>query len=135
MSSSTQVLDQFKLDGKTALVTGGNGGIGAAMATALAEAGSDIIILQIPGDISNFHLSIAALGRKVFVYECDLSQTQNIKNCLAKIYSDGLVIDILINCAGVSGHRAVEDVTDEFRDKVSYRKIQSCFLYSQSSLN
>lgn len=118
MANSTHVLEQFKLTGKTALVTGGNGGIGAAMATALAEAGADIIILQIPNDTSEFHKSISLLGRKVNVYDCDLAQTSNIRTCVAQILSDGHVIDILINCAGVSGHRAVEDVDDEFREKV-----------------
>ncbi|KAN0107796.1 gluconate 5-dehydrogenase [Hyaloscypha variabilis] len=118
MANSTTVFDLFKLDGKTALVTGANGGIGAAMATALAEAGADIIIVQIPGDTSDFHTTISALGRKVSVYDCDLAGTRNIRDCVAKILSDGHVIDILINCAGVSGHRAIEDVDDEFREKV-----------------
>jgi 2-deoxy-D-gluconate 3-dehydrogenase len=119
MPNSTTALDLFKLDGKTALVTGANGGIGAAMATALAEAGADIIIIQIPGDTSDFHTTISAMGRKVRVYDCDLAETRNIRDCVAKILSVGHVIDILINCAGVSGHRAIENVDDEFRQKVS----------------
>jgi 2-deoxy-D-gluconate 3-dehydrogenase len=67
MTNSTTVFDLFKLDGKTALITGANGGIGAAMATALAEAGADIIIVQIPGDMSDFHTTISVLGRKVWL--------------------------------------------------------------------
>src|SRR5258706_7992770 len=109
MSNSIPFVEQLKLTSKTALVTGGNGGIGAAMATALAEAGADIIILQIPNDLSEFYKSISSLGRKVSVYDCDLAKISNIRACIAQILSDGHVIDILINCAGVSGHRAVED--------------------------
>jgi NAD(P)-dependent dehydrogenase (short-subunit alcohol dehydrogenase family) len=118
MSNSIPVLDQFKLTGKTALITGGNGGIGAAMATALAEAGADIIIIQIPNDTSDFHKSITSLSRKVGVYDCDLAETNNIRACVAQILNDGHVIDILVNCAGVSGHRPIENVDDEFREKV-----------------
>jgi 2-deoxy-D-gluconate 3-dehydrogenase len=135
MSNSTLVLDQFKLDDKTALVTGGNGGIGAAMVTALAEAGADIIILQIPNDPSDFHKAISPLGRRVSVYDCDLSETRNIRECVSKILSDGHVIDILVDCAGVSGHRAIENVTDEFREKVRLecRLIRQDFPHSLSS--
>ena len=46
------ILDKFKLDGKTALVTGGNKGIGKGYATALAEAGADIISVSYENDFS-----------------------------------------------------------------------------------
>lgn len=120
MSFTSSVLDLFRFDGTTALVTGGNGGIGAAMVTSLAEAGADIIIIQISGDTSNFHETISAIGRKAAVYDCDLADVKCIRECIAKILSDGNVIDILINCAGVSGHRPILDIDDTFREKVSW---------------
>ena len=67
------VLDKFKLDGKTALVTGCKRGIGFAMAQALAEAGADIIgvsaSLELEG--SAIEQAVTSLGRKFKAYQCD----------------------------------------------------------------
>lgn len=49
------VLDLFKLDGQTALITGGTRGIGAAMTIALAEAGADILLVQVRQPLSRVH--------------------------------------------------------------------------------
>ena len=67
------VLDQFRLDGKTALVTGCKRGIGKAMAVALAEAGADVIgvsaSLELSG--SDVEKEVSALGRGFKAYQCD----------------------------------------------------------------
>lgn len=117
---SQTVLDLFRISGKTALITGANGGIGGAMAEALAEAGANIIIIQIPGDsTTSTKEALAKLSATVHTYDCDLADEAAIKKTVADIIDrDGHAIDILINCAGVSGHRAILDVDDAFRHKV-----------------
>lgn len=121
VATSLHTLSLFDLTGKTALVTGGNGGIGSGMAQGLAEAGADIIIFQIPGDSSSFPTKLAAeTGRKVSVYDCDLGDTQAIRATVQKVLDDGHVIDILCNVAGVSsGSIPILEETDEHKDKVS----------------
>ena len=57
------ILDQFKLDGKVAIVTGGSRGLGQGMAIGLAEAGADIALVDIL-DMSESKAKIEALGRK-----------------------------------------------------------------------
>ena len=65
------VLEQFCLDGKTALVTGARRGIGMAMAIALAEAGADIIAVSanMEASGSNIELAVTSLGRRFAGYQ------------------------------------------------------------------
>jgi NADPH:quinone reductase-like Zn-dependent oxidoreductase len=95
----------FDLTGKTALVTGGNGGIGSGIARGLAEAGADIIIIQIPGEKSPFPEQLAAdTGRRVNTYDCDLASSKAIRSTVDRILVQGArTVDILANVAGISG--------------------------------
>ncbi|KAH7322376.1 hypothetical protein B0I35DRAFT_350346 [Stachybotrys elegans] len=127
------VLDLFRIDGKTALVTGANGGIGGAIAEALAEAGANIIILQVPGDTSTATKdTLARLPVEVNVYDCDLAKVDEIKQCVTDITSrDGHQIDILVNCAGISGHKAIVDMDDDFRDRVFNINMRANYILTQ----
>jgi hypothetical protein len=118
--STKQSLSLFNLTGKTALITGGNGGIGGGMARGLAEAGADIIIFQIPGEVSKFPAKLSLeTGRKVSVYDCDMAENPSIRAAVAKVIADGLEIDILCNCAGMSSGSVPALIeTDEHKDKV-----------------
>jgi NAD(P)-dependent dehydrogenase (short-subunit alcohol dehydrogenase family) len=125
LGSTQHTMSLFDLTGKTALVTGGNGGIGGGMARGLAETGADIIIFQIPGELSKFPTTLSLeTGRTVSVYDCDMANTLSIRAAVAKVIADGLVIDILCNCAGISsGSEPALTETDEHKDKVEYRFI------------
>ncbi|KAK5991608.1 2-keto-3-deoxygluconate 5-dehydrogenase [Cladobotryum mycophilum] len=130
---SNPVLDLFRVDGKTAVITGANGGIGGAMAEALAEAGANIIIVQIPGDTNTeTKETLAKLPVKVSVYDCDLASVDEIKRTVAEIAErDGHQIDILINCAGVSGHKSIVDVDDEFRERIFNINMRATYVMTQ----
>ena len=118
--ASVHTLSLFELTGKTALVTGANGGIGGGMARGLAEAGADIIIFQIPGEQSKFHTQLEAdTSRKVYVYDCDISNTSSIQETLKRVLDDGHKIDILCNVTGISsGSIPILHETDEHKDAV-----------------
>jgi len=68
------ILDDFKLDGLVALVTGARQGLGQALAIALAEAGADIAALD-RGDVEETGKAVSALGRKFIPVLCDLRET------------------------------------------------------------
>ena len=113
----------FSLEGQTAVVTGGTRGIGQAMALALAEAGADILLVQVNSQThakkdypaSNFLLTflqhnttdtetktaVEKLHRKAGIYEADLSSEESVAALVPAIIHDGYRIDILLNCAGV----------------------------------
>ncbi|OIW33167.1 NAD(P)-binding protein [Coniochaeta ligniaria NRRL 30616] len=123
----------FDLSGKTALVTGGNGGIGSAMARGLAEAGADVIIFQIPGEASKFHAQLSAeTGRKVWVYDCDLGDTPSIRRTVQQVLDDGHGIDILCNVAGISsGSIPILHETDEHKDSIIQINFNAVWVMSQ----
>ncbi len=125
-------LSLFDITGKTALVTGANGGIGGGMARGLAEAGANIVIFQIPGEESTFHAQLAAeTGRKVSVYDCDLGNTAEIRQTVQRVLDDGHNIDILCNVAGISsGSIPILHETDEHKDAVSPPKSPTTLLSS-----
>jgi hypothetical protein len=120
VAESVHALSLFDLSGKTALVTGGNGGIGSGMARALAEGGAKIIIVQIPSEQSAFSEVLAReTGVEVVVYDCDLAENQEIRALIPKILADGHKIDILCNVAGISGGFVpILDENDEHRELV-----------------
>lgn len=114
------ILNQFKLDGKTALVTGCKRGIGKAMAIGLAEAGADIVgvsaSLELSG--SDIEKEVLARGRNFKGYQCDFSDREALYRFIAEVKSDGFTIDILVNNAGTILRMPAVDHPDDYWDKV-----------------
>lgn len=91
----------FNLEGNVALVTGGNRGLGGAMAYGLAEAGADIAIVQRSSDETEVVDRIRSLGRKCEVFSFDLADIGKIQDLVAAVIEQFGKIDILVNNAGV----------------------------------
>ncbi len=124
----------FDLTGKTAVVTGGNGGIGGGIARGLAEAGADIVIVQVPGEVSTFAAELAAAtGRTVSVFAADLLQPDQVRAVAADILAAHPAVDILVNCAGVSGGLTpVLDETDAHREALVQIHFHAVYALSQA---
>lgn len=114
------ILDKFKLDEKTALVTGCKRGIGKAMAIALAEAGADIIGVSasLEETDSEIEKAVLALGRKFKAYNCDFSDRKALYEFIKQVKSDFPQIDILVNNAGTIMRKPAVEHPDEYWDKV-----------------
>lgn len=97
-----QVLDLFRLNGKTALVTGGARNLGRDMAEALAEAGANVAITS--RDLKQAEQTAqtitATTGKIVAAYELDVTQESGICSVIAAVISDFGQLDILVNNAG-----------------------------------
>jgi 2-deoxy-D-gluconate 3-dehydrogenase len=114
------ITDQFRLDGKTALVTGCKRGIGKAMAEALAEAGADIIGVSanLEASGSEIEKAVQALGKNFYAYKCDFSDRRVLYDFIKTVKSEHTVIDILINNAGTIKRKPAAEHPDEYWDEV-----------------
>ena len=108
-----------RLDGKVAIITGGNSGIGECTAELFAKEGAKVVIsarrveqLEAVAD------KIKAAGGEVLAVPCDISKKEQCRNVVEKTMATFGKLDILVNNAGVvdSGIEAVEKVTDETID-------------------
>ncbi|MCV7225089.1 SDR family NAD(P)-dependent oxidoreductase [Mycolicibacterium komossense] len=108
------VIDRFMLTGRTALVTGATRGLGRAFATALAEAGADIVIHGRDADAADVVKNeIEQLGRKATVILGDLTDAAGVRAVVDETTAAVGVIDILVNNAGACIHRPALEVTPD----------------------
>jgi sorbose reductase len=95
--------ERFRLDGKTALVTGAGRGLGRGFALALAEAGADVAAVDIRGDwASSAGEEVAARGRRSLAVEADLSCAAEAGRMVEKVCAAWGRLDIAVNNAGIS---------------------------------
>jgi 2-dehydro-3-deoxy-D-gluconate 5-dehydrogenase len=127
------VLDLFKLDGRTALVTGCRRGIGRAMAIALAEAGADIIGVsaQMEPDGGEVGREIAAIGRRFTPYQCDFADRPSVYAFIQSVKQECPAVDILLNNAGMILRKPAAEHPDEYWDRVLEVNLNAQFLLSR----
>jgi 2-deoxy-D-gluconate 3-dehydrogenase len=114
------ILEKFKLDGKTALVTGARRGIGKAIAVALAEAGADVVGMSasLEGEGSEVSREVEAHGSRFWGYACDLADRKAVYEFIEKVKRDCPPIDILVNNAGTILRKPAAEHPDEYWDKM-----------------
>ncbi|TMJ63984.1 MAG: SDR family NAD(P)-dependent oxidoreductase, partial [Alphaproteobacteria bacterium] len=107
---------EIRLDGRTAVVTGGSKGLGLAIAEEYARSGADVAILaRDQGTLNEAKARIqgGAPGRKVAAISCDVSKAADIRRTYDQIISEFGKIDIFVNNAGQSTRGPSETITDE----------------------
>jgi len=125
-------IDMFNLQGKVALVTGGNTGLGQGIAVALAEAGADIAAagIQAPTETA---AKVRALGRRFVAIEANLSTLEPIDRVVRETL-DGLGgLDILVNNAGLIRRADAVDFSEKDWDDVMNVNIKSAFFMAQAA--
>ncbi len=125
-------LDMYKLDGKTALVTGGGRGIGRHLAIGLAEAGANVVVVgRKPQLLEETASAIEDLGRRAWVVPADLSDSEAIDSLVDQ--ADSLVprVDILVNNAAMVWTAPTLEYPLKGWDKVFDLNVRGLFYLSQ----
>jgi len=126
------ILDQFKLTGKRALVTGCRRGIGRGFAEALAEAGADIVGVSASLKAgSEVEEAVTGLGREFQGFACDFSDRSALYEFIEKVKGDCGPIDILVNNAGTILRKPAAEHPDEYWDTVIEVNLNAQFILSR----
>jgi gluconate 5-dehydrogenase len=124
---------QFSLAGKTALLTGGAGGIGRAIAAGLCGAGAQTAICDIAVDqAGKVAADLTAKGMKAKAFKVDLTNTGSIRECAEAVAKDFGKIDILVNCAGVNKREGFLDVQEKTYDFIMNVNLKGTFFMTQA---
>ena len=105
----------IRLDGKTAIVTGGSKGIGLAIATRFAQSGAEVALFARSADtLASAEKAIAMRSRnRVLAVSCDVSDPNSLERAFARVMDELGKVDIVVNNAGISRAMPFEQTTDE----------------------
>src|SRR3989304_263091 len=128
------ILDDFKLDGKVALVTGAGQGLGQAMALALAEAGADIVGLD-RGESQSTQDMVRSLDRKYHPVVCDVraSSVDQLHQVVEGVVSEMGGLYILVNNAGIIRRAPALEFSEADWDDVLQINLKAAFFLSQAA--
>ncbi len=125
------ILDQFKLDGKVALVTGAAAGLGLAVAVALAEAGADVVCHGNTRSPEATCDAIDQLGRRTLAVTGDLARPETPRAMFAATLEKFGRLDILVNNAGTIRRASAVDYSEEDWRTVIEVNLSAVFRLSQ----
>jgi NAD(P)-dependent dehydrogenase (short-subunit alcohol dehydrogenase family) len=118
----------FDLGGRKAMVVGGGGELGGAMAVALAEVGADVAIVDIDEDgMRKVAERIAATGREALALQCDVTVVTQVQETVRKIVSEFGALHIAVNSQGVGGATSTWEMSEELWNKVLTVNLSSVF--------
>ncbi|EOX3118155.1 TPA: SDR family NAD(P)-dependent oxidoreductase [Vibrio cholerae] len=122
---------------KTAIVTGGSRGIGAAIALKLASTGVNVIIIY--KNNKNQALEVVNIAKSYGVssaaFQADVGSQLSVKNVIDKIVREYSQIDILINCAGIFLEKNLTNINTESIDEILKTNFYSVIYMTQSTLH
>jgi len=129
-------LTQKRLAGKTAVITGGAGGIAVATAISFADEGANVVVVDIDqAGVEKTAEKAAAKGVKAKAFSIDVTSRQAVERMVAE--ADALMdgVDILVTCAGgYHAYAVFEDITEDDWDRVVELNLKSVYLCCKAVL-
>lgn len=124
-------MDFFRLDGKVAIVTGGNTGLGQAYAVALAKAGADLVIPTFDNNWDETRELIEKEGKKVLFVQGDLTKKEDRTKVIDATMKEFGRIDVLINNAGTIRRTPLLEYKEEDWNAVMDINLNAVYFLSQ----
>jgi NAD(P)-dependent dehydrogenase (short-subunit alcohol dehydrogenase family) len=126
------VMEQFRLNGRRALVTGASSGLGRHFALSLAQAGASVIVAARSVDkLAETVAEIEAAGGKAFAVPLDVTDLESVKSGFDRIESAGGVADVIVNNAGLAVSRPLFEQTEADWDSVLDTNLKGAWLVAQ----
>jgi len=130
---STNYLNYFSLNSKTALVTGASRGLGQAIAIGLASAGADVVCTSTrPGGCDETLAAIREYGKNARAYTADLTERKQVTQLIENVKTNHPHIDILVNNAGTIRRHPAAEFPEKDWDDVIAVNLDSIFFLSQN---
>jgi 3-oxoacyl-[acyl-carrier protein] reductase len=125
-----------ELQGRSALVTGGSRGIGAAVSIALAEAGANVAVnfRSHNHEAEMVCSQIRNLNCRAFAAQADVSQSSAVSEMVARVERELGPVSILVNNAGIARQQRIEDITEADWDEILATNLKSAFLVTRAVL-
>ncbi len=129
MQRAPSALDRFRLEGRVALVVGGNKGLGQAMAVALAAAGADVgVVGRGPTGLCETAEAVQRVGRRGASFAADVSDETQVENMVACATDTFGRIDVLVNSQGTVDLQPSESFDTDAWQRVMDVNVKSVFL-------
>ena len=129
----THVFDQFRLDGRIALVTGGSQGLGLNLAKALAQAGATIIVVSRRIDACKQAAQeiVSETRGRAFAFSADVTNWNDVQNLFVETSQQVGAVDIVLNSAGLNKRGTIENLSEADWDEVVDANLKGPFLMSK----
>ena len=125
----------FRLDDQIAVVTGSGSGMGRTFSIALAHAGADVVITELPGKEDAARETAAEVrkaGRRAMTVALDVTRLPSIQEMVQRVLDEWGRVDILVNNAGMNIRQFAVDVTEEAWDRVVDVDLKGVMFCSQA---
>ncbi|MFE7106979.1 SDR family NAD(P)-dependent oxidoreductase [Streptomyces sp. NPDC057575] len=125
--------DRFVLTGRTAVVTGAARGLGRSFAVGLAEAGADLVLVDLPGaeGLAETAAAVEALGRGCRTYGQDLADIDALPGFVDAVRAEAGPLHILVNNAGTAALERFNEITPASWSHIMRVNVDAVFFLSQ----
>ena len=129
---SAVILDRFRLDDKVAIVTGAGRGLGEGAALAFAEMGADVVCAaRTPQQIEAVAEKVRSFGRRALAVPCDVLDSAQLEELVARTLKDFDRVDVLVNNAGGSPPCGALDTSEAMFESALRFNVTTAFLLSR----